>query len=87
MSACSCLQCLSVRAEDAMRFQVEAVAHELRNPGWFKTWLARKGTSGKAADGARVKPPMTPWMAFVHVSPLPCTGIDNALAFQEDFGM
>lgn len=69
-----------------MRFQVEAVAHELRNPGWFKTWLARKGTSGKAADGARVKPPMTPWMAFVHVSPLPCTGIDNALAFQEGFG-
>ena len=59
-------------AEDAMRFQVEAVAHELRNPGWFKGWLARQGTpSSQAASGARVKPPMSPWMAFVRVSP--CT--------------
>ncbi|CAL5228720.1 g11903 [Coccomyxa viridis] len=57
-----------IAKEDAMRFQVEAVAHELRNPGWFKGWLARQGTpAGHAASGSRVKPPMTPWMAFVHV--------------------
>ncbi len=56
-----------------MRFQVEAVAHELRNPGWFKEWLARQGThAGHAASGSRVKPPMTPWMAFVHVGSYTC---------------
>ncbi len=52
-----------------MRFQVEAVAHELRNPGWFARWLARKSApAGVAPAGARVKLPMSPWMAFVHVS-------------------
>ena len=57
-----------------MRFQVDAVAHELRNPGWFKGWLARQGTpAGHATSGARVKPPMTPWMAFVHVRPCTCS--------------
>ena len=54
-----------------MRFQVEAVAHELRNPGWFRGWLAmRSARSNRAPGGARVKPPMTPWMAFVHVRSL-----------------
>ena len=52
-----------------MRFQVEAVAHELRNPGWFARWLARKFAPASVAPaGARVKPPVSPWMAFVHVS-------------------
>ena len=59
-----------------MRFQVEAVAHEMRNPGWFKGWLARQGTpSSQAASGARLRPPMSPWMAFVRVSPLSCTAL------------
>ena len=52
-----------------MRFQDEAVAHELRNPGWFAQWLARKSAPARAAPAAtHVKPPMSPWMAFVHVS-------------------
>lgn len=59
-----------------MRFQVEAVAHELHNPGWFRGWLARQGApSSQAASGSRVKPPMTPWMAFVHVRPCACTSL------------
>ena len=54
-----------------MRFQVEAVAHELLNPGWFRGWLAmRSARSNRAPGGAHVKPPMTPWMAFVHVRSL-----------------
>ncbi|CAK0782411.1 hypothetical protein CVIRNUC_005674 [Coccomyxa viridis] len=57
-----------IAKEDAMRFQVEAVAHELRNPGWFARWLARKSApAGVAPAGARVKLPMSPWMAFVHL--------------------
>ena len=48
---------------------MEAVAHELRNPGWFAQWLARKSAPASVAPaGARVKTPMSPWMAFVHVS-------------------
>ena len=60
----------AARAEDTMRFQVEAVAHELRNPGWFARWLARRSAPASAAPAgaARVKPPLSPWMAFVHVS-------------------
>ena len=55
-----------------MRFQVEAVAHELRNPGWFARWLARKSAPANVAPAAaHVKPPMSPWMAFVHVSTAP----------------
>ena len=45
---------------------------ELRNPGWFRGWLAmRSARSNRAAGGAHVKPRMTPWMAFVHVGSPP----------------
>jgi hypothetical protein len=64
-------------AEDAQRFQKQAVSYELLNPGWFAGWLRRQeaadrgaaAAAGRAAvPPARPRPPLTPWMAFVQAT-------------------
>ena len=58
-------------AEDAMRFQVEAVAHELRNPGWFKEgWIlpSQLCSFAERAHAMLVNVPLCYKKPLIHVS-------------------
>ena len=77
--ACSRLRRLVARADDAKRFQEQATAFEMANPGWFERRheykQRRRAPSAKRAGPKRAKPsprrprpPLTPWKAFLKVS-------------------
>ena len=67
-----------VHADDAKRFQEQATAFEMANPGWFDRrheWKQQRRAPGAKRAGSkraklsakRPRPALTPWKAFLKV--------------------